>query len=157
METTQVTESLRSALQNDPMEKAWLGPNQALFVNSGEYAHMFLTTYRFRNAYEILLNSLELNESVEEEDDRILVMRWFEMMFYPQRKLSLSAWKGGVDPEVRIVRAFKDTRWKKHGKRPFEISLLLDDGNTVQINPNDVLNQYMIIRRDFLDLENSSL
>ena len=157
METAQVTESLRSALQNDPMEKAWLGPNQPLFTKSEEHADMFLTTYRIRNAYEQLLNSLELNESVEEEKDRILVMRWFEMMFYPQRKLSLSAWKDGVDPEVRIVRAFKDTRWKKHAKRPFEISLLLDDGNTVQINPNDVLNQYMTLRRDFLDLENSNL
>ncbi len=157
METTQVKESLRSALENDTRRKAWIAPNQPLFVNSDEYAHMFLTTYRIRNAYEDLLNRLELNESVEEEDDRILVMRWFEMMFYPPKKLSLSQWKDNVDPEVRIVRAYKDTRWKANAKRPFEISLLLDDGNTVQINPNDVLNKYMTLRRDFMTLESSNL
>jgi hypothetical protein len=118
---------------------------------------MFLTTYRIRNAYEDLLNRLEMHQSVEEEDDKILVMRWFEMMFYPPKKLNLTQWKAGVDPTVRIVRAFKDTRWRASGKRPFEISLLLDDGATVQINPNDVLNKYMTIRRDFLALESSNL
>lgn len=157
MEATQVKESLRSALANDPSEKAWLGPNEALFIHSTEHADMFLTTYRIRNAYEQLLNRLELNEKVTNEKDLILVTRWFEMMFYPQRKLSLSAWKEGVDPEVRIINAYKDTRHKKHAKRPFEITLVLNDGNTLQINPNDVLNQYMIIRRDFYALEDSSL
>jgi hypothetical protein len=157
METAQVKESLRSALENDPRRKAWIAPNQPLFVNSGEYAHMFLTTYRIRNAYEDLLNSLELDESVMEEDDRILVMRFFEMMFYPPRKLSLTQWKAGVDPEVRIVRAFKDRRWKANSKRPYEISLLLDDGKTVQINPNDVINQYFTIRGSFMELENSDV
>lgn len=157
METAQLKESLRSALENDTRRKAWIAPNQPLFVNSEEYAHMFLTTYRIRNAYEDLLDRLELNESVEEEDDRILVMRYFEMMFYPPRKLSLSQWKDGVDPDVRIVRAYKDNRWKGNSKRPYEISMLLDDGKTVQINPNDVINQYFTIRGSFKDLENSNL
>jgi hypothetical protein len=157
MEATQAKESLRSALANDPSEKAWLGPNEALFVHSTEHADMFLTTYRIRNAYEQLLNRLELNEKITNEKDLILVTRWFEMMFYPQRKLSLSAWKEGVDPEIRIINAYKDTRQKKHAKRPFEITLVLNNGNIVQINPNDVLNQYMIIRRDFHALEDSSL
>ena len=157
METAQVKESLRSALENDPRRKAWIAPNQPLFTKSGEYAHMFLTTYRIRNAYEDLLNSLEVGESVENEDDRILVMRYFEMMFYPPRPFSLSQLKANRDPDVRIVRAFKDTRWKKHAKRPYEISLLLDDGKTVQINPNEVINKYMTLRREFMNLENSDL
>jgi hypothetical protein len=157
METVQVTESLRSALQNDPRRKAWIAPNQPLFVNSKEYAFMFLTTYRIRNAYEDLLNKLEVGETVEDEDDRILVMRYFEMMFYPPRPFSLSQLKAKKDPNVRIARAFKDERWKRSGKRPHEITLLLDDGKTVQINPNEVINKYMTLRREFLALENSSL
>lgn len=157
METTQLKGSLQAALENDTRSKAWIAPNQPLFVNSGEYSHMFLTTYRIRNAYEDLLNRLETHDTVEDENDKILVMRWFEMMFYPPKKLNLTQWKAGVDPTVRIVRAFKDTRWRANGKRPFEISLLLDDGKTVQINPNDVINKYMTIRRDFHTLESSNL
>jgi len=153
----QVTESLRSALQNDPRRKAWMSPNKPLFINSREHNDMFLTTYRIRNAYEDLLDKLELNENVSDERDRILIQRYFEMMFYPPRAMSLRQWKEGKEAEVRIVRAYKDTRQKRHGKRQFEISLLLDDGNIVQINPNEVLNKYMTLRRDFLNLENSSL
>jgi hypothetical protein len=157
METTQLTGSLQAALENDTRSKAWIAPNQPLFANSGEYSHMFLTTYRIRNAYEDLLNRLETHGTVEDEEDKILVMRWFEMMFYPPKKLNLTQWKAGVDPTVRIVRAFKDRRWRANGKRPFEISLLLDDGKTVQINPNDVLNKYMTLRREFVALESSNL
>lgn len=157
MNTLNETESLRTALQNDPRRKAWIMKNQPLFINSREHSDMFLTTYRIRNAYEDLLDRHDLNEDITEERDRILIMRYFEMMFYPPRPMSVGQWKAGKDPVVRIVRAYKDTRWKKHGKRPYEVSLLLDDGNTVQINPNEVLNKYMTLRRDFLNLENSSL
>jgi hypothetical protein len=157
METAQLNESLRTALENDPMEKAWLGKNEILFANSEEHADIFLTTYRFRNAYEQLLNRLEVKQEVTEEKDLVLVKRWFDMMFYPEKKLSLSAWKEGVDPEVRIVTAYKEIRNRKHAKRPFEISILLSDGNTVQINPADVLNQYFQIRKNYLSLENSTL
>ena len=90
METAQLTGRLQDALENDPMEKAWLGPNQPLFTKSEEHADMFLTTYRIRNAYERLLNKLEVGETVTDEVDMILVTRWFEMMFYPQLKGSLS-------------------------------------------------------------------
>jgi hypothetical protein len=157
METAQLNESLRSALENDPMEKAWLGPNVPLFVNSQEHADMFLTEYRFRNAYEQLLNRLEVGQEVTEERDLILVTRWFDMMFYPQKKLSLSAWKEGVDPVVRIAKAYKDNRNKKHAKRPYEIALELTNGDVIQINPADVLNQYFEIRQQYLNLENSTL
>lgn len=152
-----VQESLQQALQNDRGVKAWMTPNLPLFTKSQEFPEMFLTTYRIRNAYEELLDRLREGESVEEEKDMMLVQRWFEMMFYPMKKLSLSQWKDRVEPEILIVRAYKDTRWRKHGKRPHEITLELTDGKKVQINPNDVLSNFMYIRENINSLLESEI
>ncbi len=157
METLEMTvESIR-ALQNDQGVKAWLRPNEVLFRESGEHRDMFLTTWRFRNAYENLLNKLELNEEVKEELDLILIRRYFDMMFYPPKKLTLSECKEGRDPVAKIVKAYKDTRWKGNRRRKFEITLILDNGKAIQINPNDVLNNYLYIRSNFETLSNSNL
>ena len=86
------------ALKNDKSVKAWIGPNHVLFKDSDENRDMFLTTYRIRNAYEELLLKLEVNEEVTEERDLLLIKRFFEMMFYPPRKMSISDWKNGRDP-----------------------------------------------------------
>lgn len=157
METAQLNRELRVALENDPRRKAWIQANRPLFVNSGEHADMFLTTYRIRNAYEDLLDRHELGENIWDERDRILIMRYFEMMFYPPRRLSLSQWKNKVDPTVRIVRAYKDRRWKGNSKRPYEITLVLDDGAVVQLNPNEILNKYFHILNTVGELRNSDL
>jgi len=157
METAQLNRELRVALENDPRRKAWIMPNRPLFVNSGEHADMFLTVYRFRNAYEDLLDRHELGENIWDERDRILIMRCFEMMFYPPRRLNLSQWKNNVDPTVRIVRAYKDRRWKGNNKRPYEITLVLDDGAVVQLNPNEILNKYFHILNTVGELRNSDL
>lgn len=157
METAQLKQELRVALEKDPKRKAWIMPNYPLFVNSEEHADMFLTTYRIRNAYEDVLDRHEVGENIWDERDMILIMRYFEMMFYPPRRLSLSQWKNGVDPVVRIVRAYKDRRWKGNSKRPYEITLVLDDGAIVQLNPNEILNKYHHILNTVGELRNSNL
>jgi hypothetical protein len=157
METAQLNRELRAALETDSKRKAWIMPNHPLFVNSEEHADMFLTTYRFRNAYEDVLDRHELGENIWDERDRILIMRYFEMMFYPPRRLSLTQWKNNVDPTVRIVRAYKDRRWKGNSKRPYEITLVLDDGAVVQLNPNEILNKYFHILNTVGELRNSNL
>ena len=156
MENLETTLTAIRALRNDKGVKAWLAPNQILFRESEKHSDMFLTTYRIRNAYEELLNKLEVGEEVKEERDLILIERFFAMTFYPPRKMSLSAWKEGRDPRVRIERAYKDTRLKGNRRRKHEITLLLDDGKTYQINPNDVLNKFLHIRENFVDLLGSN-
>ena len=156
MENLETTLTAIRALRNDKGVKAWLAPNQSLFRESEKHSDMFLTTYRIRNAYEELLNKLEVGEEVKEERDLILIERFFAMTFYPPRKMSLSAWKEGRDPRVRIERAYKDTRLKGNRRRKHEITLLLDDGKTYQINPNDVLNKFLHIRENFVDLLGSN-
>jgi hypothetical protein len=157
METTSTNTELKRALENDPRRKAWIQANRPLFVNSGDHTDMFLTTYRFRNAYEDVLDRHALGEDITNERDRILITRYFEMMFYPLRSLSLRQWKNKVDPIVRIVRAYKDRRWKGNNKRPYEITLVLDDGATVQLNPNEILNRYFHILNTIGELSNSDL
>jgi hypothetical protein len=152
MENLETTLTAIRALRNDKGVKAWLAPNQILFRESEKHSDMFLTTYRIRNAYEELLGKLELGEEVKDERDLILIERFFAMTFYPPRKMSLSAWKEGRDPQVRIERAYKDTRLKGNRRRKHEITLLLDDGKTYQINPNDVLNKFLHIRENFVNL-----
>ncbi len=145
------------ALKNDKSVKAWIGPNHVLFKDSDENRDMFLTTYRIRNAYEELLLKLEINEEVTEERDLLLIRRFFEMMFYPPRKMSISDWKNGRDSIVKIVKSYKDVRWKGNRRRKHEITLLLDDGKKIQINPGDVLNKFFHIWGNFDSLINSKL
>jgi hypothetical protein len=156
MENLETTLTAIRALRNDKGVKAWLAPNQILFRESEKHSDMFLTTYRIRNAYEELLGKLELGEEVKDERDLILIERFFAMTFYPPRKMSLSAWKEGRDPQVRIERSYKDTRLKGNRRRKHEITLLLDDGKTYQINPNDVLNKFLHIRENFVNLLGSN-
>jgi len=157
MEKLEMTVEAIRALKEDKAVKAWIGPNHILFRESEEYRDMFLTTYRFRNAYEELLRKLAENEEVVDGRDLILVKRFFDMMFYPPRKMSKSDWKNGRDPIVRIVKAYKDKRWKGNRRRKHEISLLLDDGKTIQINPVDVINKFFHIWGNFDSLINSKL
>ena len=159
MQTLSRLETLVSALKNDTRSKAWIMDNLPLFVNSEEHADMFLTTYRIRNAYEALLDKLQLGEYVTEERDLVLVKRYYEMMFVPPRKMNLTDHKDGRDPEIKFTRARKDTRWEGRGrnKRPFEITLELDNGELFQINPNDAVNTFLHVRKTFNDLNDSSL
>lgn len=149
--------SLNSALQSDPMAKAWICANEPLFINSQENSDIFLTTYRIRNAYEDLLNRLSLNENVQEGKDMVLIKRLFEMSFYPPKSLSLTAWKEGKDDKVRILNASKDRRWKGNRRRPYEITLNLDNGKRYQINPNEILSRFFTIRRNLDTLTSSAL
>jgi hypothetical protein len=157
MEKNQITSSLNYALKNDPGVKAWIAPNCPLFPQSSEHSDMFLTTYRIRNAYELLLNKLAEGEEVTEEKDLILIQRYFEMGFHPPMSLSLTAWKEGRDPSVRIVKAFKDRRWKGNRRRSHEITLKLNNGKKIQINPGKVISQYLYITRLMPGLAASSL
>jgi hypothetical protein len=157
MENLETTLTAIRALRNDKGVKAWLAPNEILFRESETHGDMFLTTYRIRNAYEELLSKLREGDEVIDERDILLIQRFFDMTFYPPRKMSLSAWKEGRDPKVRIVRAYKDRRWKGNRRRQHEITLLLDDGKTYQINPNDVLNKFLHIRENFVSLLGSNL
>jgi len=157
MEKREATIEAILALKDDKSVKAWIGPNHILFRESKDNKDMFLTTYRIRNAYEELLLKLELNEEVTDERDLVLIKRFFDMMFYPPRKMSISDWKNGRDPIVKIVKAYKDTRWKGNRRRKSEITLLLDDGKRVQIYPGDVLNKFFHIWGNFDSLINSSL
>jgi hypothetical protein len=145
------------ALETDPSVKAWLGGNHPLFENSTEHADIFLTVHRIRNAYELLLNKLEIGEEVKDEKDMILLQRLFDMSFYPPRKMSLSSWKKGKDPYAKIVKAYKARRIRGHRKRMHEINLLLSDGKTFQVNPVDILNKWFHIKNNFEKLLNSSL
>lgn len=157
MEKREATIDAILALKNDKAVKAWIGPNHVLFKDSGENRDMFLTTYRIRNAYEELLNKLEVGEEITEERDMTLIKRFFEMMFYPPRKMSISDWKNQRDPIVKIVKAYKDTRWKGNRRRKHEITLLLDDGKRIQLNPGDILNKFFHIWGNFDSLINSKL
>jgi len=157
MEKREATIEAILALKNDKAVKAWIGPNHVLFKDSGENRDMFLTTYRIRNAYEELLNKLEVGEEITEERDMTLIKRFFEMMFYPPRKMSISDWKNQRDPIVKIVKAYKDTRWKGNRRRKHEITLLLDDGKRIQLNPGDILNKFFHIWGNFDSLINSKL
>lgn len=157
MEKRESTIEAILALKNDKAVKAWIGPNHVLFKDSTENQDMFLTTYRIRNAYEELLKKLEINEEISDERDMTLIKRFFEMMFYPPRKMSISDWKNGRDPIVKIVKAYKDTRWKGNRRRKHEITLLLDDGKKVQLNPGDILNKFFHIWGNFDSLINSKL
>jgi hypothetical protein len=146
-----------SALKSDPRVKEWICGNLPLFEKSEENSDLFLTTYRIRNAYEILLNKLNVGEEVKEEKDLILVQRLFDMDFYPPKKLSLSGMVNGVDPRVKIIKAYKAKRNKGNRRRSYEINLELDNGKTYQINPNDVMNKFLNIKRNFENLLNSYL
>jgi hypothetical protein len=154
-----LTLSVQQAIENDPKAKAWIMENQPLFTNSQENSDMFLTTYRIRNAYEDLLNRLEVGEYVTDQRDMTLIQRLFDMDFYPPRKMNLSDWKEGRDPYVRIVTARKDRRWEGRGrnKRPFEITLELDNGEVYQVNPNDIVNKFLHIRNTFGAIVSSDL
>lgn len=154
-----MTQEIRNAIQNDPTSKAWIQENRPLFANSDENSDMFLTTYRIRNAYEELLDRLEMGEYITDQRDMMLVQRLFDMDFYPPRKMNLRDWKDGRDPYVRIVTARKDRRWEGRGrnKRPFEITLELDNGKEYQINPNDIINKFLHIRNTYEQLESSTL
>lgn len=157
MEKNQINCSLNYALQNDPCVKAWIAPNYPLFTQSSEHSDMFLTTYRMRNAYEILLNKLSEGEEVTEEKDLVLIQRYFDMCFHPPMSLSLTAWKEGRDPAVKITKAFKDRRWKGNRRRSHEITLKLNNGKKIQINPGKVISQYLYITRLMPGLAGSSL
>lgn len=157
LNVTERDSKLKKALTTDPSVKAWLGPNAPLFKNSEDNSDMFLTTYRIRNAYELLLNKLEEGEEVKEERDMILVQRLFDMDFYPPRKMSLSAWKEGKDPYVKIVRAYKAKRNRGNRRRSHEINLDLSDGKTYQINPSDIMNKFNHIKNHIDSLINSKL
>jgi hypothetical protein len=157
METAQLNKELSVALKNDTGRKTWIFKNRPLFLNSGEHADMFLTIYRIRNAYEDLLDRYDLGVEISDKRDLILITRYFEMMFYPPRKLNLSQRKNNVDPTVKIVRAYKDKRWKGNNKRPYEITLVLDDRAVVQLNPNEILNKYFHILDTVSELRNSDL
>ena len=148
---------IAQALGNDPKVKSWIAPNEVLFPNSGENSDLFLTTYRIRNAYEILLNSLGEREEVVNERDLLLVNRYFEMCFYPPMSMSLTAWKEGRDPSVKIVKAFKDRRWKGNRRRSHEITLELNDGKKIQIDPGKTISRFLHIKRSFSSLVESSL
>jgi hypothetical protein len=148
---------ISNALENDPMVKAWIAPNQILFPNSGENADIFLTTYRIRNAYENLLNSLQEGEEVSNERDLVLISRYFEMCFYPPMSMSLKDWKSGRDPRVKIVKAFKDKRWQGNRRRKHEITLKLSDGQKMQINPGKIISQFMYTKNNLSSLADSSL
>jgi hypothetical protein len=151
--------ALATALKNDPKRKSWIMENLPLFVNSEEHSDMFLTTYRIRNAYEDLLDKLELGEYIQDEKDKVLVKRYFDMMFVAPRKLNLTELKEHRDPRIKILRAKKDTRWEGRGRnrRPFEITLELDNGEEFQINPNDAINKFLHIRSTFDTLNLSNL
>lgn len=157
MENLKAITELANALKNDIRVKSWIAPNQPLFVNSEENSDMFLTTYRIRNSYEILLNKLDLHEEISDEKDMVLINRLFEMDFYPPRKMSLSDWKNGRDPIVRVIKAYKDLRWKGNRRRRYEITLELDNGKKHQINPNNVLNKFLSIRKSLPVLSDSNL
>jgi len=157
MENLKAIAELANALKNDIRVKSWIAPNQPLFVNSEENSDMFLTTYRIRNSYEILLNKLDLYEEITDEKDMVLINRLFEMDFYPPRKMSLSDWKNGRDPIVRVTKAYKDLRWKGNRRRRYEITLELDNGKKHQINPNNVLNKFLSIRKSLPALADSNL
>jgi len=157
-------EEIQALLSSDTREKAWLGPNKIMFKNCQEHQDMFLTEYRMRNAYEILLRKLEVGDEVTEGRDLVLVKRYFDMMFYPAQHLSLSQWKalnegveGVKDPTVTIVRAYKADRIKKNGKRPHEIELELSNGKTCQLSPGDIIYQYRTTRDSIEAIENSRL
>lgn len=147
--------SLEYALKNDPRVKSWIAPNYALFPNSSKNADLFLTTYRIRNAYELLLKKLEVGEEVTEERDMVLVQKYFDMSFYPQRSLSISQWKEGKDPIVRIAKAYKDRRWKGNRRRPHEITLVLSNRKKFQIDPGKIVSQFQYIQRTLPSLVNS--
>lgn len=157
METLEMKKELSYALKNDPRVKAWIAPNQVLFPNSGENSDLFLTTYRIRNAYELMLNSLEEGEEVKDDRDLLLVQRYFDMCFYPPMSMSLTAWKEGRDPSVKIVKAYKDRRWKGNRRRSHEITLRLNDGNKIQIDPGKILSKFLYTKRTIGDLAASSL
>lgn len=148
---------ISKALENDPRVKAWIAPNQILFPNSGENADLFLTTYRMRNAYENLLNILQEGEEVQNERDLLLVSRYFEMCFYPPMSMSIKDWKEGRDPMVKVVKAFKDRRWKGNRRRKHEITLKLSDGQKMQINPGKIISQFLHIKNNLSHLADSSL
>jgi hypothetical protein len=148
---------IANELANDPRVKSWIAPNEVLFPNSGENSDLFLTTYRIRNAYEILLNNLEEREAISNERDLLLVTRYFEMCFYPPMSMSLTHWKEGRDPSVKIVRAFKDRRWKGNRRRSHEITLNLSDGKKIQIDPGKIISRFLHIKRTFGSLAESSI
>jgi hypothetical protein len=98
-----------------------------------------------------------LNENVQEGKDMVLIERLFEMSFYPPKSLSLTAWKEGKDDKVRILNASKDRRWKGNRRRPYEITINLDNGKRYQINPNEILSRFFAIRRNLDTLTSSAL
>ena len=157
MENLMIKTELIKALNNDSRAKAWIAPNLALFTSSEKNQDMFLTTYRIRNAYEHLLDKLCLGQDVTDEKDMVLVQRLFDMDFYPPRKMSLSDWKNGKDPRVSITKAYKDRRWKGNRRRKFEITLELDNGDSYQINPNDIMNKFLNITSSLPSLLHSNL
>jgi hypothetical protein len=150
-------QEVEEALKNDPRVKAWIAPNLPLFEKSYENADMFLTTHRIRNAYEILLSNYEVKERITDERDMLLIQRFFDMSFYPPKSLSLTQWKNGSSPEVRIVEAFKESRWKPNHRRPYEITLILDNGKTFQIDPGEIIKRFFDIKENFEKLLNSTL
>jgi len=156
MEKSENTQ-LAQALANDPKVKSWIAGNYPLFEKSKENSDMFLTTYRIRNSYELLLNKLQEGEEVKDPKDLVLVQRFFDMDFYPLRKLSLTAIINGVDPRVKIVKAYKARRIKKNRRRTHEINLVLDNGKTYQINPNDVMQKFFNIKNNFDSLLKSDI
>lgn len=157
MEKSEIRLEAIKALKDDKGVKAWLIPNELLFTESIENGDMFLTSYRIRNAYEILLNKLSVGEEVKEDKDILLVERFFEMMFYPPRNMSLTDIRSGRDPKVRMVKAYKEKRWTPNGRRDHEITLLLDDGKKVQIYPSEVITSFINIRDNIQELANSTI
>jgi hypothetical protein len=154
---------MKMALETDADRPAhsttrkWIGPNFPLFPNSEKYDDVFLTFYRFRNAHEELIHKLEENQDVTEDRDLALVNRLFEMSFYPLKHLSLTQHQVGQDPRVRMVRAYKAKNEKSSPKRPFEISVELTNGKTVQLHINDIISRFMDIKENFTSLMDSDL
>jgi len=69
--------------------------------------------------------------------------------------MSLSEWKDGKDPMVRVVKAYKDRRWKGNRRRPQEITLVLSNGKRFQIDPGKIVSQFQYIQRTLPQLANS--
>jgi hypothetical protein len=156
MENLEIQKKLSYALENDPKVKSWIAPNEVLFPNSGENSDLFLTTYRIRNAYEILLKKLQDGEEVKSEKDLVLVNRYFEMCFYPPMSMNLTSWKEGRNPSVKIVKAYKDKRWKGNRRRSHEITLRLSDGKKIQIDPGKIISKFLYTKRMINGLSESN-
>jgi len=135
----------------------WLGPNFPLFANSKKYPDMFLTYYRFRNAHESLIHKLKENETVTEAKDMALVIRLFDMAFYPLKSLSLKQHSMNMDPRVYVTTDYKAKNEKNKPKRPYEITTVLSDGTIFQLDINQIVSRFLDVKANFESIISSEL